>query len=49
MVATGEADVQVLPTKDKWYGMTYAEDHELVRKALADLTEQGVYPATMWK
>ena len=48
MVASGEADVQVLPTKDKWYGMTYAEDHELVRKALAALTEQGVYPATMW-
>ena len=48
MVASGEADVQVLPTKDKWYGMTYAEDHELVRTALAQLTAEGVYPAVMW-
>ncbi len=48
MMDAGEADVQVLPTTDKWYGMTYAADHEMVRRALADLTEQGVYPATMW-
>ena len=49
MVAQGEADVKVLPTKNRWYGMTYAADHEQVKKALADLTEQGVYPAEMWK
>lgn len=49
MVAKGEADVKVLPTKDRWYGMTYAADHEQVKKALADLTEQGVYPVEMWK
>ncbi len=48
MVSAGEADVQVLPTEDKWYGMTYAEDHEMVREALASLTEQGVYPAKLW-
>ncbi len=48
LMDAGEADVQVLPTTDKWYGMTYAEDHALVRAALADLTEQGVYPETMW-
>ncbi len=48
MVAAGEADVQVLPTEDKWYGMTYAEDHEMVRSALADLAEQGMYPEKLW-
>ncbi len=48
MMDAGEADVQVLPTTDKWYGMTYAADHAMVRNALAELTEQGVYPATMW-
>lgn len=49
MVSKGEADVRVLPTKDRWYGMTYAADHEQVKRALADLTAQGVYPADMWK
>ena len=49
MVADGEADVQVLPTEDKWYGMTYAEDHAMVRSALADLTEKGIYPTGLWK
>ena len=49
MVNSGDADVQVLPTEDKWYGMTYAADHDMVRGALAKLTEQGVYPASMWR
>ena len=48
LVNAGEADVRVIPTKDKWYGMTYAADHAQVRSALADLTEQGVYPTNMW-
>lgn len=49
MIAAGEADVQVLPTEDKWYGMTYAADHEMVRQALAQLTTDGVYPSVMWE
>ncbi len=49
MMDAGEADVQVLPTTDKWYGMTYAADHEMVRRALADLVRQSVYPAQLWK
>ena len=49
MMAAGEADVRVLPTGDKWYGMTYAEDHEMVRAAMADLTARGVYPCGLWK
>ncbi|MBE6777778.1 MAG: nucleotidyltransferase [Ruminococcaceae bacterium] len=49
MMDAGEADVQVLPTSDKWYGMTYAADHEMVRRALADLTDSGVYPNGLWK
>ncbi len=49
MVAKGEADVRVLPTADKWYGMTYAADHDMVRAALARLIGEGVYPAQLWK
>ncbi len=49
MMDAGEADVKVLPTGDKWYGMTYAADHQMVRDALAGLTDAGVYPTGLWK
>ena len=49
MMAVGEADVTVLPTPDKWYGMTYAADHEMVRAALQKMTDDGAYPPALWK
>ena len=49
LMHSGMADVEVLPTADKWYGMTYAADHDMVRGALSALTEQGVYPEKMWR
>jgi NDP-sugar pyrophosphorylase family protein len=48
MVANGEADVQVLHTRDKWYGMTYAEDHQKVIDALQTLINNGAYPERLW-
>ena len=36
--------VDVLETKDNWFGVTYQEDKEIVKKAFTDLTAQGVYP-----
>lgn len=49
LVEAGKADVQVIPTEDKWYGMTYAADHEMVRGAIASLTNDGIYPTPIWK
>lgn len=49
MREAGEATVQVLTTPDKWYGMTYAEDREAVRAALAAMTDEGFYPNGLWK
>ena len=48
MVAAGEADVKVLTTGDKWYGMTYAEDHALVIGAIAGMVKDGIYPERLW-
>ncbi len=48
MMESGEADVTVLPTSDKWYGMTYAEDLPAVRAALQDMANRGVYAAKLW-
>ena len=48
LVEKGEADVRVLHTGDKWYGMTYAEDHAKVIAALRAMTDAGVYPEKLW-
>ncbi|MBQ1391376.1 MAG: nucleotidyltransferase, partial [Firmicutes bacterium] len=44
-----KATVQVLPTADQWYGVTYREDKESVVKALAAMKEAGVYPRKLWE
>ena len=44
----GKADVQVLHSRDRWYGVTYQEDRETVREALQALKDKGTYPALLW-
>lgn len=43
------AQVFVLHTKANWYGVTYKEDKENVKKAIAKLIEDGVYPKNLWR
>ena len=40
----GCAEGTVLPVHNKWYGVTYREDHEKVAAAMAALTADGLYP-----
>ena len=44
LVSEGKADVKVLSNTDKWYGVTYKEDKEMVTAAFIDLKNKGVYP-----
>lgn len=44
LIGEGKAQVRVLPSEDKWYGVTYREDKPGVVAALARLTAEGVYP-----
>ncbi|MBP3634719.1 MAG: NTP transferase domain-containing protein [Oscillospiraceae bacterium] len=37
LIKAGKTSVQVLPTDEVWYGMTYREDIPIVKKALAEL------------
>lgn len=46
-VEEGVADVQVLPTPDRWYGVTYPEDKETVSRALAQMAGKQ-YPTPLW-
>lgn len=48
LIGEGKAQVQVLPSEDKWYGVTYREDKPGVVAALADMTVRGLYPENLW-
>ena len=48
IIGEGGATVQVLPCEEKWYGMTYAEDREVVKRAIRVVTEKGIYPDNLW-
>ena len=48
LLKEGKATVKVLPTKEKWYGVTYHEDKAEVVAALKALADQGKYPKSLW-
>ena len=44
-----KAEVTVLKSKDRWYGVTYKEDKETVVSAIRSLKDQGLYPEKLWE
>ena len=44
LVAAGAAEVRVLRTEDRWFGVTHREDLPAARAAIARLIAQGAYP-----
>ena len=48
MVKDGKKQVKVYDTTAVWYGMTYREDKEKVKLALAKMVEDGIYPKELW-
>lgn len=49
MLQNGEISVQVLPTEERWFGMTYREDLPIVRAAFAELSGQNLYPPKLFR
>lgn len=49
LIEQGKATVKVLETDEKWYGVTYAEDMAVVKKAIADMRQSGRYPTKLWE
>ncbi len=47
-IKQGQAGVQVLPCEEVWYGVTYREDLEGVRTAIADMKQKGIYTTQLW-
>lgn len=44
-----KATVRVLPSPDKWYGVTYQADKPVVKAALLRMAEEGLYPRPLWE
>ncbi|MCB0568672.1 MAG: nucleotidyltransferase [Phaeodactylibacter sp.] len=49
LVQSGAVRLSVLPNDEKWYGVTYREDREMVEQAFQQLVKEGKYPAKLWE
>jgi len=48
LVREGRARVRILPTRERWFGVTYPEDRPVFEKAVLELIERGAYPRILW-
>jgi NDP-sugar pyrophosphorylase family protein len=48
LIHTGKARVKVLPSQEKWFGVTYPADKPVAVQTLQDLIRQGTYPEDLW-
>ena len=44
----GSASVRVLPCEEVWHGVTYREDLQSVKDAIAELKKNGAYSVQLW-
>lgn len=49
IVRHGEGSIKFFTSSEKWFGMTYPEDREIVKAAIAEKIADGYYPATLWQ
>ena len=48
MLRRGRAQVRVLSSGEKWFGVTHREDKPAVVQAIKEKTDQGQYPENLW-
>lgn len=48
LLREGKLTVKVLPTQDKWFGVTYAEDKAAVVESFRELIEAGIYKKELY-
>lgn len=49
LIQENKAQVTVLKSRDRWYGVTYKEDKDSVVSALQSMKDKGEYPDILWK
>ena len=48
LIKAGKANVSVLETNDKWFGVTYKEDKPVVVESIRKLISEGKYPEKLY-
>jgi hypothetical protein len=48
LIRSGKANVRVLPTSSRWFGVTYPEDKQSVQENIRLLAASGEYPSRLW-
>jgi hypothetical protein len=48
LLRENKARVKILPTRERWFGVTYPEDRPIFKSAILELIEAGVYPRELW-
>ena len=48
LVREGRARVKILPTQERWFGVTYPEDRPAFQAAVLELIDKGFYPRRLW-
>jgi hypothetical protein len=48
LVQAGTTKVKVLPSPEKWFGITYPADKPVAIEALKSLIVKGVYKDNLW-
>lgn len=48
LIRNGDADVKVLKSTGKWFGVTYPEDKAEVIGSIRQLVDAGEYPQSLW-
>ena len=49
LLQENKAQVKILKSVDRWYGVTYKEDKQGVVDALQSMKDKGIYPEILWK
>jgi NDP-sugar pyrophosphorylase family protein len=48
LIQAGKAQVRVLKTDEKWFGVTYPADRPIVQDAIRRMVAEGIYPQKLW-
>jgi len=48
LVKSNTATFKVVPTSNKWFGVTYKEDKPFVQDSIDQLVKNGTYPEKLW-
>ena len=49
LIIENKAKVKVLTSNEKWYGITYKEDKPIVKAAIMEMLNKGIYPNKLWE